>query len=228
MGTLLSLPRFFLTSALLYCFSLSACADPAASLAALQGNADFRSLKDMPGVTFDLRYATSNNFTATNLYGDFNQAFLHKIAADKLALAAAALQSQHPGYKFLIFDATRPRSVQQKLWERVRGTDKQRYVADPTKGSIHNYGFAVDLSIVDAEGKELDMGSAFDSFAPISQPVLEQGYLQKGELSETQLAHRKLLRKLMQDAGFIQLPLEWWHFDALPSAEVHKLYKIIE
>jgi D-alanyl-D-alanine dipeptidase len=114
------------------------------------------------------------------------------------------------------------------LWQRVVGTDKQRYVANPAKGSIHNYGFAVDLGVIDQDGHELDTGTGFDSFEPVSQPALEDKYTRSGQLSPAQLAKRKILRSVMQQAGFIQLPLEWWHFDALPSADVHQHYHIIE
>lgn len=203
-------------------------AEPEASLAQLQGNPDFVDLATVPGVKVDLRYATTNNFTGSNIYGGFNHAFLHRIATDKLRAAAASLQQQHPGWQLLVYDAARPRSAQRQLWQLVVGTDKQRYVANPAKGSIHNYGFAVDLGIVGQDGHELDMGTGFDSFEPVSQPALEDKYLRGGQLSAAQLANRKVLRGVMQQAGFIQLPLEWWHFDALPSADVHQRYHIIE
>ena len=208
--------------------SLALAAPPEASLAQLQSDPDFVDLTGIPGVKIDLRYATTNNFTGSNIYGGFNHAFLHRIAAAKLREAAATMQQQHPGWQLLIYDAARPRSAQQQLWQRVAGTDKQRYVANPAKGSIHNYGFAVDLGIIDQDGHELDMGTGFDSFEPVSQPALEDKYIKSGQLSTAQLANRKILRGVMQQAGFIQLPLEWWHFDALPSADVHQHYHIIE
>ena len=139
-------------------------ATPEDSLTQLQANPDYVDLAGMPGIKVDLRYATTNNFTGNNIYGGFNHAFLHKAAADKLRSAAAGLQQQHPGWQLLIYDAARPRSAQQQLWQLVVGTDKQRYVANPAKGPIHNYGFAVDLGVVDDQGRELDMGTGFDSF----------------------------------------------------------------
>lgn len=208
--------------------SLALAAQPEASLAQLQADPDFVDLAGIPGVKIDLRYATTNNFTGSNIYGGFNHAFLHSIAADKLRRAAATLQQQHPGWQLLIYDAARPRSAQEQLWQRVVGTDKQRYVANPAKGSIHNYGFAVDLGVIDQDDHELDMGTGFDSFEPVSEPALEDRYTRSGQLSPAQLANRKILRSVMQQAGFIQLPLEWWHFDALPSADVHQHYPIIE
>lgn len=198
------------------------------SLHRLQSDPAFTDLASIPGVAVDLRYASTNNFVGANLYGAYNRAFLHVTAADKLRTAALALQKIQPGYKLLVLDAARPRSAQKKLWERVSGTEMQRYVADPAKGSIHNYGFAVDITIIDDKGTELDMGTAYDTFGPVSQPRQEKIALQQGVLSARQIDNRLLLRKLMQDAGFIQLPIEWWHYDALPGAAVRKQYPIIE
>lgn len=179
-------------------------------------------------MAIDLRYASLNNFTGQNLYGDLKKAYLHRIAAEKLAKAAAILQTLRPGHQMVIYDALRPRSAQQILWSHVKGTSKEQYVANPQGGSMHNFGFAVDLSLYDASGKELDMGTLFDDFTPMSQPRLEDQFLKEGKLSETQIQNRHLLRKAMEEAGFIQLPIEWWHFDALPKSEVKANYKIIE
>lgn len=209
-------------------FSFLCHAGPGESLHRLQSDPAFTDLSGIPGVTVDLRYAGTNNFVGVNLYGAYNRAFLHVTAADKLRVAATQLQKIHPGYKLLILDAARPRSVQQKLWERVSGTAMQPYVADPAKGSIHNYGLAVDITIVDNQGKELDMGTAYDAFDTLSQPRHEEDFVKQGKLNQQQLANRHLLRKLMQDAGFIQLPIEWWHYDALPGAAVRKQYPVIE
>lgn len=103
-----------------------------------------------------------------------------------------------------VFDGLRPREVQQRLWDRVKGTEKQSYVADPQKGSVHNYGFAVDLSLQDEQGKEVDMGTPFDSFEPLAQPKLEERFLREGKLSPTHVDHRRLLRDVMESAGFKQ------------------------
>lgn len=198
------------------------------SLSYLQASPDYVNLSTIDGLRFDLRYATSNNFTGQNLYGEFNQAYLHSVAAEKLRKAVALLHQRRPDLHLLIFDALRPRSVQYILWEYVKGTEQQRYVADPSRGSIHNYGFALDLTLVDDKGHELDMGTAFDDFTPLAQPLQEQAFLQQGRLTQAQLENRLLLRSVMEAAGLIQLPLEWWHFDALPKAEVKQNYPIIE
>lgn len=180
------------------------------------------------GVAVDLRYATANNFTGQDLYGEFDNAFLHEVAAAKLVAAVARLGLIHPEYRLVIFDALRPRSVQRILWQKVVGTGQQKYVANPKGGSIHNFGFAVDISILDETGRELDMGTPFDDFTRLSQPRLEEKFLKEGRLSEAQLGNRRLLRRVMEEAGFIQLSVEWWHYDALPKAEVKANYRIME
>jgi len=186
---------------------------------------DYREVTAADGVVIDLRYAGTNNFMGQNLYGPFNRLFLHKRAADKLKAAVALLKHEHHGYKFIIFDGLRPRSVQYLLWEKMPNDD---YVADPKKGSVHNYGLAIDLSVVDEKGHELDMGTGFDSFTPLAQPQLEQEELAKGDLTQVQLDNRLILRRSMEAAGFKVLPSEWWHFDALPADLVRKQFKIVE
>jgi D-alanyl-D-alanine dipeptidase len=200
----------------------------AESLQTVSTSNEYIEVKSGDAIVLDLRYATTNNFVGQNLYGVFNRAYLQKVAAGKLNLAAANLKIDQPKYKLIIFDALRPRSIQYLLWDKVKGTDQQKYVANPQSGSIHNYGFAVDLSIVDETGRELDMGTAFDDFTALAQPAQEEKFLESGKLTQQQLQNRHLLRKAMAAAGFIQLPLEWWHFDALPKAEVKKNYSIIE
>jgi len=176
----------------------------------------------------DLRYASERNFMAKNVYGDFNRAFLHREAAGKLVVAAQTLRSAHPDYKLLILDALRPRSIQRVLWAHVKGKPEQRYVANPDAGSLHNYGFAVDLTVVDGQGLELDMGTPYDNFTELAQPRFEAKFLASGKLNPAQIANRNILRTAMTAAGFVQLPHEWWHYDALTRAAARKLHKIVE
>ncbi len=194
----------------------------------IQSSTDFVEIRPSAQIAIDLRYASTNNFVGRNLYGEFAKAYLHRIAAEKLHKAAANLASVKPGHHLLILDALRPRSVQFILWDKVKGTDQQEYVADPKVGSIHNYGFAVDLTIIDPEGQELDMGTPFDDFSPVAQTQLETRFFKEGRLSEKQIRNRHLLRKAMEDAGFIQLPIEWWHYDALPKDQVIGKFPLVE
>lgn len=194
----------------------------------LEASKEFVEIKSVDGIVIDLRYASANNFMNQNIYGVYNKAFLHKIAAEKLAKAIEGLRKKKSKYKLVLYDALRPRSIQKKLWEVVKGTTKEPYVANPTSGSIHNYGFAVDISIVDENDKALNMGTEFDEFSSLAQPKLEDQFLKEKKLNKQQIENRKLLRSVMEEAGFLQLPIEWWHFDALPKTEVKTNYKIVE
>lgn len=189
---------------------------------------EFKDVSKIGHVFVDLRYASKKNFMNEDLYGEFKTALLHHVAFEKLEAASKELQKTKPGWSFLVFDALRPRSIQVKLFDRVKGTPQQKYVGNPKKGSIHNFGFAIDLSLADENGKEVDMGTPFDDFSDLAQPALEPTMLKSGKLSGAQLENRHLLRAVMKKAGFLQLPLEWWHYDALPAAEVKRKYKIIE
>ena len=124
------------------------------SLNFLMKSQDFIEL-NRPGFKIDLRYGSTNNFVGVNMYGPFNKAFLHKVAAEKLFAAHAKLIARHPRYSFIIYDALRPRSIQRVLWSHVEGTPGEKYIARPEPGSLHNFGFAVDLSILDEHGREL-------------------------------------------------------------------------
>lgn len=188
----------------------------------------FLDVATIPGVVVDLRYASTNNFTGKNVYGDFQTAYLHEIAHAKLSHAAKRLIELNPGYKFIVFDTLRPASVQKVLFSYVAGTPQEPYIANPEEGSVHSYGFAVDLSILDIRDIELDMGTGFDEFSEVSEPRLEERFVKEGRLSEAQIANRNLLREVMTQAGFIQAPNEWWHFDALPLEEIKGRYPRFE
>ncbi len=198
------------------------------SMRQIRASDQFVEIQAGQGVVIDLKYASFDNFVGINLYGSFNRAFLHRVAAEKLVQATRHLLTLRPNHRLVIYDALRPRSIQHLLWNRVKGTAQEKYVANPASGSIHNFGFALDLSILDETGRPLDMGTAYDDFTELAQPRLEDKFLVAGKLSTAQIANRRLLRKVMENAGFIQLPIEWWHFDALPRAEVKANYKIIE
>src|SRR5258706_12248524 len=131
-------------------------------------DSDFVELRESERLSIDLRYASTNNFVGENLYGAFNKAFPHKVAAKKLEQAIDVLSQLAPGYGMLIFDALRPRSAQYVLWNKVKGTDHEQYIADPDIGSVHNFGFAIDLTLLDKLGAELDMGTGFDNFTPLA------------------------------------------------------------
>lgn len=174
---------------------------------------DFRHLDSIAGIDVDLRYATPNNFVGRDLYSPYDCAWLHVEAAAALERAVAWLAVHAPGLKPLVLDALRPQRVQQQLWDALEGTDLRLYLANPARGSIHSYGMALDITLLDADGVELDMGTGFDDMTELSHPALEEGFLLAGQLSEHQLANRRLLRDAMLQAGFFGIKTEWWHFD---------------
>jgi len=203
-------------------------ATPEDSLRSALADADIVDLATLEGVAIDLRYASANNFLSRNVYGPFDRALLRRSAAEKLERASAALQAARPGWKILVLDALRPRSVQRLLWARVAGTSQQAYVADPAKGSVHNFGFALDVTLRDASGAEVDMGTPFDDFSERAQPRREAELVKSGALTAVQLENRQVLRAIMTGAGFTQLPIEWWHYDAIPAAEARAHHRILE
>lgn len=190
-------------------------------------NPDFVELFSSERIKLDIKYATSDNFVGRPVYPSA-RTYLHRDAAAKFQSAMNELERTHPGYKFIIFDGLRPRSVQWVLWNAVKGTDKQKYVANPVKGSVHNYGFALDISLADASGRELDMGTPYDDFTTLAEPQKEDVNVKLGKLTRTHIANRLLLRGIMTRAGFIQLQHEWWHYDGLERSVLNKNYKIVE
>jgi len=152
------------------------------SIKEIQERSELIEITSSNKIRFDLRYATENNFMRVNLYGPFKKCYLHKIAADKLQKAAELLSDTKEGYALLLSDCLRPRSVQRILYETVRGTNQQGFVGNPDKGSIHNFGFAVDLTIVNDKGQEINMGTPFDSFEELSRPDKESLFLSKGKI----------------------------------------------
>jgi zinc D-Ala-D-Ala dipeptidase len=174
---------------------------------------DFQHLSSIAGTAIDLRYGSTNNFVGRNLYGQIDCAWLHRDAADALTRAVSWLHAQRSDLTFLILDALRPQRIQQSLWDALEGTDLHMYLAEPTRGSIHSFGMAVDATLIDAAGVELDMGTPFDDMTENSHPAKEAQLFADGVLSPLQLANRKLLRDAMQQAGFQSISTEWWHFD---------------
>ncbi len=181
-----------------------------------------------PTLLVELKYASEDNFMGADVYGDLRTAFLRPSAAQKLKKAHDLLKERHPELRLLIADGFRPRRVQHRMWEIVRDTPMQPYVANPHSGSIHNYGAAVDLTLALADGTRLDMGTPIDHFGILAQPREEQRFLREGKLTEEQVANRLILREVMTAAGFIHLPIEWWHFDAFDRATVRSRYEIID
>jgi D-alanyl-D-alanine dipeptidase len=185
---------------------------------------EFRHLSDIPGIAVDLRYASPRNFVGHDLYGTLDCAWLHRSAAAGLEQAATWLAAEVPGHQVLVLDALRPHRVQIELWDFLDGTGLRQYVADPARGSIHSFGMALDATIVDAQGRELDMGTGFDEMTELSHPVLEAEHLASGQLTPAQHANRELLRRALCPAGFGGISNEWWHFEMGDRNEVRRYF----
>src|SRR5258708_6758627 len=141
---------------------------------ALGDHADFRALSSIAGIAVDLRYATTDNFVGADMYSPFDCAWLHRDAAQRLEEAARSLAARRSDLRLAILDALRPQRVQERMWKALEGTPLTQYLADPARGSIHSFGMAVDVTLVDAGGKELDMGTGFDDLRELSHPALEE------------------------------------------------------
>lgn len=174
---------------------------------------DFRSLLSIPGIDIDLRYATPDNFVGRAVYGGLDCSWLRREAADALEAAAAWLAAYRPGYRLLVLDALRPQRVQELLWAELQGTPLTLYLANPERGSIHSFGMAVDVTLLDPQGIEVDMGTGFDEMALSSHPDHEVELMAQGLLKAAHLSERGWLRAAMRHAGFQGISTEWWHFD---------------
>jgi len=163
--------------------------------------ADLVDIKEVnPRIVVDIKYASEDNFTKKRLY-DSNTCFLRRSVAVKLNTVQKELEGMNLGLK--VWDCYRPLAVQRILWEVL---PDDRYVANPKTGSRHNRASAVDVTLVDSEGKELRMPTGFDDFSPRADHRF-QG------LPDQVVKNRELLKGLMEKAGFIPLPEEWWHYD---------------
>lgn len=156
-----------------------------------------------PTIKLDIRYATTNDFLGTPVYTQA-RAFLQRPAAE--ALLRAHRELKHHGYGLIIHDGYRPWYVTKIFWD-ATPDDKKIFVADPAKGSVHNRGCAVDLSLYDLEtGREVEMPSGYDEMTERAYPNYTGG-------TEAERTLRELLRHAMEAQGFTVNPKEWWHFD---------------
>ena len=166
---------------------------------------DFINLKLFPELfSFDIRYATENNFTHTVLYDEPFCYMRYAPARDLLKIAQVFIDK---GYKIKIFDGYRPHSCQYLMWKIIPNPN---FLSDPAKGSIHNRGGAVDLTITTLDGKELDMGTDFDHCG-------YEAYMTNMNLPSEVIANRMFLKEIMEKHGFKGIRTEWWHFSHLTA-----------
>jgi D-alanyl-D-alanine dipeptidase len=185
-----------------------------------------------PRILVDLKYASEDNFMQTNVYGGLTRAFLQPEVAQRLGKVQTYLDDHHPGIRLLVYDAVRPRSVQQIMWDLLDSIPVQqrvKFVSNPKSGSLHNYGCAVDLTLYDDSTMQpIDMGAEYDDMRKIAYPELESHFLDTGELTREQYNNRLLLRKAMRQGGFWVIPTEWWHFNAYSRDRAKQLYNSVE
>jgi len=156
-----------------------------------------------PTIKLDIRYATTNNFTGKAVYKEA-RAFLQRPAAEALVSVNASLKPL--GYGLVVFDGYRPWAVTKLFWD-ITSEENKKFVADPAKGSKHNRGCAVDLSLYDlSTGKEIEMTGNYDEMSERSYPTYAGG-------TEQQRKMRDLLRSKMEAQAFTVYEYEWWHFD---------------
>ncbi|MHC4234599.1 MAG: D-alanyl-D-alanine dipeptidase, partial [Planctomycetota bacterium] len=165
-----------------------------------------------PRILIDLRYATADNFTGQQLY-PVARCLLRESVARRLQRVQDRLVRRGLGLK--IYDGYRPLSVQRKLWEIV---PDPKYVADPAKGSRHNRGAAVDVTLVDFTGRDLEMPTGYDDFSPAAHRDYSGG-------TKASRQNRQILTDAMEAEGFRGLADEWWHFDA-PGWEGYPLLDV--
>ena len=168
---------------------------------------DFVLLKSLSSdFVFDMKYATPDNFLKQAVY-ECGECYLRKKTAE--ALVKANEEFKTLGYRIKLFDCYRPLEVQKKMWKILPGT---HYVAHPATGSKHNRGAAVDLTLVDKDGNELDMGTPFDFFG-------EKAHHTCTTLPKKVLENRKLLKDILNKYNFKSIYSEWWHYEYRPEMQ---------
>ncbi|MBO5985108.1 MAG: M15 family metallopeptidase [Rikenellaceae bacterium] len=212
---------------------------------------DFNALMEQQGlvdvqqldseIKVELKYATEDNFVGENMYGSLTTAYLLPHFAQKVVRAQKILRERYPDYSLLIYDAARPISVQRRMRRAVEGTPLEIYVADGTRGGRHNYGVAVDLTIVDKTGTPLDMGAKFDHFgqeawvgndADVTLAAYK-AYVKKQQerclISAKAASNRILLLEIMDAVGLRPYVKEWWHYqERISMSATRERYKLLD
>jgi D-alanyl-D-alanine dipeptidase len=164
-----------------------------------------------PSLVLDVRYATTNNFLRRAVY-PVARVLLRRPVAERLVAAHRRLQAS--GLRLKVYDGYRPLSVQRQMWSLL---PDPRYVADPAQGSRHNRGAAVDVTLVDGQGRELELPTAYDDFTPRAAA--------DAPTTATAARNRAVLQQAMEAEGFRRLASEWWHFDG-PGADGYGLVDV--
>ena len=214
----------------LFCFvaipAFSADKGETARRLARQGYVNIR--QEDPTIHVSLMYSRADNFCGVVLYDDLKEAFLHPEAMAALKKAQAYLQQLRPDLSLKVYDAARPMSIQQKMWDKVKHTRKVIYVSNPDHGGgMHNYGMAVDITLCTLKGDTLDMGTTIDYMGKAAHIDHEDLLVKEKKISRKARENRQLLRRVMRHGGFMPLRTEWWHFNKCSRATAKRYYKVI-
>ncbi|MCG8574393.1 MAG: M15 family metallopeptidase [Flavobacteriales bacterium] len=184
----------------------------------------------IPDILVELKYSTTDNFMEEDVYGHMERAYLQPEVVMSLKKSQEKLKEIDSSLTLLVYDAVRPRRVQQIMWDVLDMPiwEKTKFVSNPANGSIHNYGCAVDLTIAHEDGTALDMGAGYDDPAKIAYPRHEQAYLDSGMLNLQQIENRELLRDVMKAGGFWGIQTEWWHFNRYSRDRAKEMFEILE
>lgn len=184
-------------------------------------------------ILVNLMYSRQDNFMREDVYGDFATAYFAPSFAAKLHRAQELLHKEKGDrYAIIIYDAARPLSIQQRMWDLVKGTPDRVYVSPVTQrgGGRHNYGVAVDMSLYDTlEDRPIDMGSPVDHFGISAHIDVDEVLLKQGQVTPEALQWRHYLFALMHQVGLRPIRKEWWHFQECNSIEeVRQTYRLLD
>lgn len=193
------------------------------------GLVDIASIE--PSIKVELKYGTTDNFMHRVMYSMSDRAFAEENLARAVSAAQQLLKTINPSLSIIVYDAARPISIQRMMFDSVKGTPSERYVANPydkIRGGYHNYGLAVDIAIVDEQGKMLDFGTGYDSFSELAHPGNEAVLVNKGLISMQAYENRMLLYYITAKQGLLPYEFEWWHYQLVQRDEDKQRYRLLD
>ena len=184
-----------------------------------------------PSIKVELKYGTTDNFMHRVMYSMSDRAFAEENLARAVSAAQQLLKTINPSLSIIVYDAARPISIQRMMFDSVKGTPSERYVANPydkIRGGYHKYGLAVDIAIVDEQGKMLDFGTGYDSFSELAHPGNEAVLVNKGLISMQAYENRMLLYYITAKQGLLPYEFEWWHYQLVQRDEDKQRYRLLD
>lgn len=194
-----------------------------------QGLANIKEVDS--SILVELKYSTEDNFMEKDVYGCLTNCYLQPDVAERLKACQEELKSIDSNLTLLVYDGLRPRLVQQYMWDLLDMpiNEKVKFVSNPAKGSLHNFGAAVDITLYDLTTQQpLDMGTPYDYIGVLAWPTKEPAMLKDSLLTQEQVDNRILLRSVMKEGNFFNIQTEWWHFNACYRDKAKELYWIVE